>query len=262
MNLALLAAIFYCLAGLGLLALLFNRFMRWKNYFIVTSLLALLCHLFYIASHFQLGNEHAYSLIVATNLIVVLINLISLAFAQTTKNYFALPANFAISALVCAISLLVPNDVSNLATWSPDTLIHILLAIIAYALLIIATLLSYQYYFIADRLKHHDLSVLSLPMPALNAIESQILTLVKAAIILLLLSELTGFIFLENFFNSGQAHKVILSIIALFLLITVIWGHHKSGWRGKIIMLLLTLASGLLTLGYFGTRLIREIILR
>lgn len=261
MNLALFATVIYTAAAAGLLALLFNRLSRLKVLFIGLTVLALVSHLAYTVSHFQLGNENAYSLVVATNLIVLLINIISLSFSLVTKNYFALPANLFVSALICLASLAIPQSLNNLATWSLDTLFHIALALISYAFVIVATLLSYQYYFIADRLKHHDLSVLSLPMPALNSIEAQIMALVKSAALLLLLSELAGFVFLENFFNSGQAHKVVLSVIALVLLITVIVGHAKSGWRGKIISLLLTLSSALLTLGYFGSRLIREIIL-
>ena len=50
------------------------------------------------------------------------------------------------------------------------------------------------------------------------------------------LSLISGFVFLENMFAQGQAHKTILSILAWLVFSIELFGHFKFGWRGKPII--------------------------
>lgn len=262
MILAPLAITCYLLSAIGLLLAFLNK--RTINLIGLTTIgmIGLLMHVFFIGQHYHFNDEHAYSLLLATNVMSATVMLISSVFAIYSRNFFALPVNLLFSALVLLVSLFIPIEQTSFATWSVETLWHIGLAVISFAILLIATLLAVQYSFIASRLKHHDLSVLSLPMPPLDAIEKQIFGLLKFGVLVLTASIATGFVFIDNLFGSGQAHKAILSILAWICFVTVLVGHVKLGWRGKRILVLSTLGSVLLTLGYFGSRLIKEFILR
>ncbi|WP_143872465.1 cytochrome C assembly family protein [Catenovulum sediminis] len=261
MILAVLAVLSYITSATGLFMRLFNKLENVTNLLISIGILGTALHISYIFMHFQVSDEHAYSLLLAANVVVVTVNILTLFFSIFSGNVFALPVNLIFAATICALSMVIPAEVTNFASWTLETLSHISLALLSYGVLVIATLLTYQYNFVASRLKHHDLSVLSLPMPALNSIENQIITLLKVGSGLLTLSIVSGFIFLENFIGSGQAHKTILSLFAWIMFIGVIIGHHKFGWRGRITLVITTCGSLLLTIGYFGSRLMREIIL-
>ncbi len=262
MSIAPLAIICYLFSALGLLLSLFNK--RTLNLLSLTTIgvVGLLLHIVFVGLHYHLNDEHAYSLVLATNVISVTVTLISAMFAIYTRNYFALPVNLIFSAGVLFISLFIPVEKANFAAWTFEMLAHISLSVISYAILLIATLLAMQYSLIASRLKHHDLSVLSLPMPSLDAIERQIFTLLKVGLSVLTVSIITGFVFLENFIGSGQAHKVVLTLLAWFCFMGVLIGHMKLGWRGKRILVISLTGSVLLTLGYFGSRLVKEFILQ
>jgi ABC-type uncharacterized transport system permease subunit len=67
--------------------------------------------------------------------------------------------------------------------------------------------------------------------------------------------------FLDNMFAREQAHKTALSLLAWGLYSIILIGHSAFGWRGKPVIWS-TIAGGvLLTLAYFGSRFVREVIL-
>ncbi|MCU4675764.1 cytochrome c biogenesis protein CcsA [Catenovulum sp. 2E275] len=252
----------YLVSSIGLLLALFNK--RTINLLSLTTIgvFGLFFHSIFVGQHYQLNDEHAYSIILATNVVSATVTLIACMFAIYSRNYFALPVCLLFTAAILLLSLFIPIEQTSVTTWTVEMLAHISMAIISYGILLIATLLAMQYSIISGRLKHHDLSVLSLPMPSLDAIEKQIFTLLKFGLITLTISIATGFVFLEHFIGSGQAHKVVLTLLAWLCFMCILIGHLKLGWRGKRILVLSVTGSALLTLGYFGSRLIKEIILR
>lgn len=228
---------------------------------ILPGIAAIACHAIYLSVHFALNEPGAYNLLLAVNVITIGISVVATGIALKFKNFFTIPVCYGVSGLILITDLFVPNNMATLAQWSIQTVSHISLALLAYALLMIATLLAFQYSFVSNRLKHHDLSILSLPMPALNQIEKQIFKVLVIGNSALTLSIATGILFLDNFFGSGQAHKAIMTIAAWGCFSALIFGHIKFGWRGRLALVLTVAGSLLLTLGYFGSRLIREILL-
>ena len=70
-----------------------------------------------------------------------------------------------------------------------------------------------------------------------------------------------GFVFLDGFLAKDNAHKTVLSLLSFALYCLILWGHFEKGWRGHRALVLMISASGLLTLAYFGSRLVKEFIL-
>ena len=78
---------------------------------------------------------------------------------------------------------------------------------------------------------------------------------------LLVISLLSGFIFLEDMFNRLYAHKTVLSILALILYIFILAGQKLRGWRSRQLIVMNVIGIVLLTLAYFGSRFVREVLL-
>ncbi|WP_440904611.1 cytochrome C assembly family protein [Catenovulum sp. SX2] len=261
MSLAIAAVLAYLVSASGLFLRLFNKLDKQTNLLLGTGGLAVVLHAIYLFGAFDLSHQHSYSLLLVCNIFSLFGSVLVLIFYSISKNLFAVPMVLLFTAFVCLGNFIFADKVTSSAMWAIETFLHISLALVSYGILTLATVLTYQYSFLANRLKHHDLSVLSLPMPSLSSIEHQIVGLLKVGSLCLATSIVTGFLFMENFLGSGQAHKTILTIISFFIFVAVILGHQKQGWRGKIVVGLTTLGIGLLTMGYFGSRFIREVIL-
>lgn len=138
---------------------------------------------------------------------------------------------------------------------------HVVLSILAWSLLTIATLqallLAYQNHHLKAKTNLQYLRYL----PPLQTIEALLFEFLLVGEILLTLSILTGFVFLENIFAQHLVHKTVFSIAAWFVYAFLLLGKYRLGWRGNT-AIRWTLAGFLfLMLAYFGTKLVLEIIL-
>ena len=62
-------------------------------------------------------------------------------------------------------------------------------------------------------------------------------------------------------FNKTYAHKTVLSISALVVYLILLVGQKLRGWRGRQVIILTVLGVLLLSLAYFGSKLVKEILL-
>ncbi|AWB68039.1 hypothetical protein C2869_17115 [Saccharobesus litoralis] len=261
MAFAVIGVLGYLISAAALLLLFFKHYNYQLKIIITPGLLAVVMHTLFIHQHFDLASPDSYNLVLVVNIVSLVVSFASIGFAQKFNNFFVLPVCFVFTAVMLLIGLVAPVDLPTVASWSSQTLSHIGFAIGAYAILTVATLLAFQYRFVSYRLKMHDLSILRLPIPALNEIERQIFQLLITGTLCLTISIITGALFLDNFFGSGQSHKAILSIIAWGCFSCLLLGHAIWGWRGTITLVLTLSGSTLLTLGYFGSRFVRDFIM-
>ena len=92
-------------------------------------------------------------------------------------------------------------------------------------------------------------------------VETQQFRLMSVGLILLTLALATGFAFLQDMWGAEYAHKTVLSVVAWFMFAVLTFGHKKYGWRGNNSVIATILASVILTLAYFGSRFVKEILL-
>lgn len=98
-------------------------------------------------------------------------------------------------------------------------------------------------------------------MPPLMTVEKQLYHLIIIGFILLSLSLVTGFIFLEDMFGDGKGHKAILSIIAWVVYAVMLWQQYTVGCRIRTAVIYSLSGASLLSLAYFGARIVKELIL-
>ncbi|GHE81695.1 cytochrome C assembly family protein [Thalassotalea profundi] len=196
------------------------------------------------------------------------ISLVSLAICLTVsilalryKINLLLPVTYFFAGLWQVAMLFIPHHSQiPLATDQPILFIHITLALIAYCVLVIATLYAFQVAYINMKLKSKNLQAVS-HLPPLMQVEGQLFIILAIGTICLFMSQILGIVFIEHFIRKDNAHKTVLSLLALSFYLWILWGHYKKGWRGHRVLILTIVATSLLTLAYFGSRFIKEFLL-
>ena len=200
------------------------------------------------------------SFFVVISLIFWVINTIVLlsSFKKPLHNIFIflLPCS-----VIAVITAMLSHSQSSILQLDNKLASHVVLSILAYSLLSIATLqallLSYQNRQLKSKAGLHSLHFL----PPLQTMEALLFEFVLVGELLLTLSIVTGFVFLENIFAQHLVHKTFFSIIAWFVYGFLLIGKYKLGWRGNT-AIRWTLAGFLfLMIAYFGSKLVLEIIL-
>lgn len=139
---------------------------------------------------------------------------------------------------------------------------HVLTSMVAYSLLTLsavqATLVSLQ----NKRLHQHRPGGFLQKLPPLTVMENVLFQLLCASFVMLTLSLLTGFVFLDDLFAQRLVHKTTLSIVAWLIIALLLAGHFLWGWRGQKASTLTIGAFISLLLGYFGSKMVIELILR
>ncbi|MBL8251294.1 MAG: cytochrome c biogenesis protein CcsA [Candidatus Competibacter sp.] len=191
-----------------------------------------------------------------------LINLVLLAVAtlQPVENLgiVAMPAG----ALTALLGLLFPGQriVADSSQWPLE--VHILIAILAYALLSLAAAQALLLAVQDRRLRQRQPGGFLRGIPPLTAMERLLFQLITAGFILLSVTLASGFFFLKDLFAQHLAHKTLLSLIAWCVFGVLLWGRWRFGWRGRTAIRWTLSGFGFLVLAFFGTKLVLELILR
>jgi len=69
----------------------------------------------------------------------------------------------------------------------------------------------------------------------------------------------TGLFFMQDLFSRENVDKAVLSIIAWFVYIVLLWGHYHEGWRGRRVVWFNCGGALLLTMAYFGSRVLQHL---
>ncbi|TVZ38474.1 ABC-type uncharacterized transport system permease subunit [Alteromonadaceae bacterium 2753L.S.0a.02] len=142
-----------------------------------------------------------------------------------------------------------------------EVISHILLSILAYSMLTIASLqallLAYQNY----QLRHKHLRGVMGLLPPLQTMETLLFELVWAGEVLLTSSIISGIMFTTSFSEQHLSHKTVFSILSWLIYALLLWGRHTLGWRGAAAIRWTLGGFAALMLAYFGSKLVLELIL-
>ncbi|MFT4928821.1 MAG: ABC-type uncharacterized transport system permease subunit [Phenylobacterium sp.] len=259
------ALVFYLLATTALLTRLFHADgIDFKRVLLLASC-AQLAHIGFVGMEIFTPTGQDFSLINVISLVCLSIALGVTISALKNPSPFLLSVAYGFAAfvqLLTFLSLMFPKHMvmqhffSNLPLTS-----HIALSLLAYCVLMIATLYAVQFRYINNKLKNKDLSVVSTNFPPLMQVEKQQFRLLTIGTAILTLALLSGFIYLDNMFSQSVAHKTILSMIAWAIFVGLILGRRYRGWRGKMTVGWTIGGAFIFTLAYFGSRFVREIVL-
>ncbi len=138
---------------------------------------------------------------------------------------------------------------------------HIFLSVTAYGLLGLAALQAILVAMQSRYLHNHKPGGFIRGLPPLSLMEELMFKMLSAGFILLTLSLVSGFVFLDDMFAQHLVHKTTLSIAAWASFGILLYGHWKHGWRGKRAVKWALWAFVLLILAYFGSKFVLEVII-
>ena len=256
-----LAFLLYILATLATVTRLFHP--KGPNITLVLSLAAaaIVVHAFNDALLFFTQDTINFNLPNVISLVSLTITVVVTLVALRFKVSLLLPVIYGFTGLWQLVILFIPPiDSIPLVVEKVILLSHISFALIAYCVLIIATLYAFQVTYINLKLKSKNLTAVA-HLPPLMQVEKQLFSILTVGTAILFISEVIGFFFLDGFLAKENAHKTILSLLSFALYCLILWGHFEKGWRGHRVLVLMVSASGLLTLAYFGSRFVKEFIL-
>lgn len=222
--------------------------------------LALLSHATIIGM--QLQSDHFDHLNLASSFSIVAWLLAGLTlFRNKSAGLLLRPVIYLLAAIAALLMVLAPVDWGATLSNQRGLVIHIVLSLLAYGVLLLATLYAVQLLYLTRLLKQRKASVLSRYLPPLMTVEHYFFRLISSGTILLLVAIVTGFIFLDDMFAQGQAHKTILSLVALAIYALIVIIHKVNGVRGRVVVISTLIASVILTLAYFGSRFVKDVLL-
>lgn len=136
--------------------------------------------------------------------------------------------------------------------------IHIILSLLGYSILALAALQA-LYLALFDRLARTGRT---LPKGlALDSIEQMLFESIWLGMIALSLGILTGFAFIDSYDVRGIIHHTFITITAWLIFAVLLWGRLRAGWRGSQAGWWTLAGFGILALGYFGSKLVIEVLI-
>lgn len=180
----------------------------------------------------------------------------------------SLPGVAAVALPVAALGVWLPLLFANPHRFSfseePWAALHIAVALIAFALLIVATMQALILMGLEKRL-HRGLAESNAgELPPLLTLERFLFRIVGAGFALLTLTLATGIFFSEQLFGKPLTfnYKTVFSVLAWIAYGALLVGRHRFGWRGRTALKWILFGSALLLLAYIGTKFVLEVILR
>ncbi len=255
-----LAAAIYLLAGLYLFWKLRQGEEPNRQRLLATVAIGLVVHGLGLQQLIHLGGAVELGFFRVSSLLFWVINALVLvsSLRKPLHNLFILL--LPLSALGVLVSILASSSghplVLDYALAS-----HVLLSVLAYSLLTIATLQALLLAWQNHQLKHHHPTGRVRLLPPLQTMEVLLFEILWAGYVMLTLSILSGFLFLEDIFAQHLAHKTVFSLAAWVIYSVLLWGRHQLGWRGYTAIRWTLGGFLLLMLAYFGSKLVLELIL-
>lgn len=136
--------------------------------------------------------------------------------------------------------------------------IHIFISLLAYSMLTLAALHALLLGLQIRQLHDHKPNILVRTLPPLQDMESLLFKVIALGWLLLSLSLISGFIYLDDLFAQHVAHKTILSILAWLIFAILLYGHWQYGWRGKKAIRWTLAGFLLLMIAFFGSKFVLE----
>lgn len=255
------AAILYVLAIATIIPGLVHQTGIRAKTVLISAVLALVFHAWSLSDLILSGSGQNLSILNVASLISFIVSLVMSIAMLKTRIWFLLPVVYSFSAInLCAATFLPSSYVTHFEN-DPKLLIHISLALFSYSTLTIGALYALQLAWLDNKLKAKKALAINPNVPPLLMIERQLFKIILIGNLLLTATLITGFTFVQDMIAQGKAHKGVLSFIAWIIYSVLLWGHYQKGWRGKKVTWFAVAGATILTLAYFGSRFVREIIL-
>jgi ABC-type uncharacterized transport system permease subunit len=259
--LAALAALLYlAAAGLQLAHMVQNR-RRVSRTVLALAAVALAGHavVTWDALHADDGLSFGFYKVLALSFLAANIACVAALSRRPLQNL--LIALFPLSALAIVVAMFGPDTSSRHMQLNPGMWLHVASSIMAYSVLALAAAQAALLALQERQLKQRNMRGISRALPPLQLMERMLFELIWVGLAALTLSIFSGMLFMEDMFAQHLAHKTILSLVAWVLFSLLLWGRYQLGWRSQTAVRFTLTGFLLLLLGFFGSKLVLELIL-
>jgi ABC-type uncharacterized transport system permease subunit len=215
---------------------------------------ALLAHTLFTAGGLDLSLANALSVV---QWIIALVAWLGTR-ARTLPGVAAIA--FPVAAIGAALPSLAPSMHRISFAGEPWAALHIAIAFVAYALLIVAALQALVLTGLERRLHRGLADERSPSMPPLLTLERFLFRLVAAGYVLLTLTLISGALFSEQLFGKPFSvnSKTVFSVLSWLVFGALLYGRRRYGWRGRTALNWILAGSALLLIAYIGTKLVGD----
>lgn len=147
---------------------------------------------------------------------------------------------------------------------APLAAAHISVALIAYALFVVAALQAIVLTGIEQRLHRGAPTAAAHEAPPLLTLERYLFRLIAIGFVLLTVTLISGFVFSEELFGKPLTftHKNVFSVAGWLTFAVLLIGRRRFGWRGRAALKWIIAGTVLLMLGYLGSKFVLEVLLK
>lgn len=187
--------------------------------------------------------------------------------AYTTGLMRTLPQIAAMVLPIAGIFSMLPLFMNNPHRFAyaaaPWATAHVAVALLAYALFIVAALQALVLMGLEKRLHRGLPDPATSDLPPLLTLERFLFRLVGLAFLLLTLTVVSGVFFSGAIFGRPLVfnHKTVFSILAWLVFGALLLGRERYGWRGRVALRWILTGTTLLFLAYLGSKFVLEVLL-
>ncbi len=255
-----IAALFAYSISLALIipTLLLRKERAWRRFAILFAVIALIFHIMTLQQRFQAqGGMQNLSLLNIISLVSLLICAIMTIVASRNHGWLLLPFVYGFALVNLIFGTFVPDVFITHPRTTPAMMVHIGLALFAYSVLIIAALYALQLAWIDHRLKSRKLAFNN-DIPPLMSIERKMFHITQIGMLLFTMVLFSGWFYPGDLFNRENINKVVLTLSAWLVYSILLWGHRYRSWRGLRVVWFNCCGALLLTVAYFGSRVLQH----
>lgn len=237
-----------------------SRFASWTTFLVPA---ALVLHGWLAGREFATPDGLDLSLPNAVSVVAALVALVAWASGLLTT----LPAIGTVVLPVAAIASFLPALVTNPHRFpyagEPWAALHVGVALLAYALFLVAALQALVLMGLEKRLRRHLPDPGARGTPPLLTLERFLFRMVTVGFVLLTLTLASGMLFSEQIFGRPMklTHKSVFSVLGWLAFAGLLWGRWRYGWRGRVALRWIVAGTVLVFLAYLGEKFVLEVLL-
>ncbi|UDW83777.1 cytochrome c biogenesis protein CcsA [Pasteurella canis] len=232
-----------------------------KILFFATALIAISLHFVNLIPLFNnLTSGQNFTVMEISSLIsVITASLATFAlFFHVRTLWFLLPIIYSFTIINLILTTLLPTHFMYHLSQNIALFFHVGLSLFTYSICLMTALYSIQLLWIDNSLKNKKL-VFSPIIPPLMTVERHFFRLMLTGEILLTIVLISGSFHLAKDFAPQDIQKAVFSFLAWLAFAFGLIGHWRLHWRGKKIVIYAMLGLILLSIAYFGSRVMLEI---
>ncbi|MCG8391896.1 MAG: cytochrome c biogenesis protein CcsA [Pseudomonadales bacterium] len=139
--------------------------------------------------------------------------------------------------------------------------VHVLLSIVAYAVLALAACQAVLLWVQDRQLKSGHIRGVMRLFPPIQVMESMLFEAIWLGQILLTAAILSGFFYVDSLFAQHLVHKSVLTLVSWVVFAILLGGRYVRGWRGRTAIRFTLSGFAVLLVAFFGSQLVLEFIL-